>query len=73
MRDDAPAARRGHAGGFEHFEPAHLRGTAWAAYNAVTEVADWREGRGADASALFGGRAKEKSRAYEAAMVLVQR
>jgi hypothetical protein len=56
---------------FENFNPPNLRGTAWAAYNAVTEVSDWREGRGADESALFGGRAKEKSRAYEAAMLLV--
>lgn len=57
---------------FEAFEPAHLRGTAWAAYNAVTEVSDWREGRNADESALFGGRAKEKGRAYAAAMALVK-
>lgn len=56
---------------FEAFEPAGLRGTAWAAYNAVTEVADWREGRGADQSAVLGGRAAEKTRAYEAAMVLI--
>ena len=56
---------------FEAFDPPNLRGTAWAAYNAVTEVSDWREGRGADESALFGGRAKEKSRAYEAAYSLV--
>lgn len=58
---------------FEAFNPANLRGTVWAAYNAVTEVADWREGRNADEGALFGGRAKEKSRAYEAAMSLVAR
>lgn len=58
---------------FESFDPANLRGTVWAAYNAVTEVADWREGRNADEGALFGGRAKEKSRAYEAAMALVAR
>lgn len=56
---------------FEAFDPPRLRGTAWAAYNAVTEVADWREGRGADASAVTGSRAKEKSRAFEAAMALV--
>ena len=56
---------------FEAFNPPNLRGTAWAAYNAVTEVADWREGRNADQSALFGGRMQEKSRAYEAAMLLV--
>lgn len=57
---------------FERFNPAHLRGTAWAAYNAVTEVADWREGRNADESALVGGRAKEKGRAYMAAAALVR-
>ena len=56
---------------FEAFDPPNLRGTVWAAYNAVTEVSDWREGRGADASTLFGSRAKEKSRAYEAAMTLI--
>lgn len=56
---------------FETFNPPNLRGTVWAAYNAVTEVADWREGRNADVSALIGGRAKEKSRAYEAAMALL--
>lgn len=56
---------------FEAFDPPNLRGTAWAAYNAVTEVSDWREGRGADQSALFGGRSQEKSRAYEATALLV--
>lgn len=40
-------------------------GTAWAAWNAVTECADWRDGWGeVDAAALFGPRAKEKHRAY---------
>lgn len=57
---------------FERFNPPNLRGTAWAAYNAVTEVADWREGRGADESAVVGSRAQEKSRAFEAAMALVR-
>jgi hypothetical protein len=56
---------------FEEFSPANLRGTAWAAYNAVTEVSDWREGREADISALIGSRAQEKSRAYVAAMEVV--
>lgn len=46
------------------FDPARLRGTAWAAYNAVTEVADWREGPNAAASALVGSRAQEKTRAF---------
>lgn len=57
---------------FDNFNPSHLRGTAWAAYNAVTEVADWREGRNADESSLVGSRAKEKGRAFEAAMALVK-
>lgn len=52
---------------YEEFEPVNLRGTAWASYNAVTEVSDWRQGRSADTSALFGGRAKEKARAFTAA------
>jgi hypothetical protein len=56
---------------FESFNPPHLRGTAWAAYNAVTEVADWREGRNADEGAVLGSRAREKGRAFEAAMALV--
>ena len=56
---------------YAEFDVQNLRGTAWAAYNAVTEVADWREGRGADASAVFGARAMEKARAFEAAAVLV--
>lgn len=57
---------------YEVFEPAAMRGTAWAAYNAVTEVSDWREGRGADASLLIGGRAQEKARAYAAAATLMK-
>jgi hypothetical protein len=56
----------------EAFDPANLRGTVWAAYNAVTEVSDWREGRNADESALFGSRAQEKSRAFNAAYALVK-
>lgn len=42
--------------------------TAWAAYNAAVEMADWREGRGdVDKDALFGQRATEKRRAFSAA------
>jgi hypothetical protein len=71
MTDNALALREAAKERFEAFDPPRLRGTVWAAYNAVTEVADWREGRNADESALFGGRAKEKSRAYAAAMELI--
>jgi len=56
---------------YHAFDPARLRGTVWAAYNAVTEVADWREGRDSAVSSMFGSRAKEKNRAFTQAMTLV--
>jgi hypothetical protein len=56
---------------YAKFDREDLRGTAWAAYNAVTEVSDWREGRNADESLMFGSRAKEKERAFEMATALV--
>jgi len=47
--------------------PAIAR-TPYAAYNAVAEAADWRDGKGdIDYSLLFGARAKEKELAYKAA------
>ena len=47
-------------------------GTAWAAYNAVVELEDFRSGSGNVAqSALFGPRATAKRRAFAAAMALV--
>ena len=55
---------------FEAFEPSRLRGTVWAAYNAVTELADWREGRGADEGSVWGARALEKTRAFAKALEL---
>jgi len=59
------------AGGrFEAFEPSRLGGTIWAGYNAVTEMADWRKGRNADESLMWGSRAQEKSRAFTAALQL---
>jgi hypothetical protein len=57
---------------FRAFEPTRLAGTAWAAYNAVTEVADWREGRGAALGSLMGGRAREKSRGFAEALAVVK-
>lgn len=53
---------------FEAFDPAKLRGTVWAAYNAATEVSDWREGRGAEVASVWGGRAREKSWAFAEAL-----
>jgi hypothetical protein len=59
---------------YAQFEPTRLRGTAWAAYNAVTEVADWREGPEGSvaASTLFGSRAKEKQMAFVKTLEIVQ-
>lgn len=46
--------------------------TAWAAYNAVTELADWREGnKNKGVSVLLNQRAREKALASEAAAALV--
>lgn len=62
---------------FEKFndEQPQLANTVWAAYSAVTECSDWREGNSAESaskSALFGGRAAEKQRAFATAMQLVK-
>jgi len=59
---------------FERFEPESMRGTLWAAYNGVTEIADWREGHGknVDRSTMFGSRAAEKSRAFAECMAIVE-
>lgn len=71
--DHAEALRACAVSRFEAFDPPHLKGTVWAAYNAVTEVSDWREARGNEvgASVLFGNRAKEKQRAHKASVDLV--
>jgi len=52
---------------FDQFEPTAQRRTLWAAYNTVTEMADWRQGRAADQGSLWGERAREKARAFAAA------
>ena len=50
-------------------------GTAWLAWQAVTEAEDWRRGPSTagkiEASLLFGARAQAKRRAYNTAMELV--
>lgn len=57
---------------FEAFEPSNLRGTVYAAYNAVTEVADWRgNGKNADRATMWGNRATEKAKAFSAALEYV--
>jgi hypothetical protein len=57
---------------YEVFEPAELRGSIWAAYNAVTETSDWRKGRGSAVGSLYGNRAAEKSRAFVKALSIVE-
>lgn len=51
----------------------NIAGTGWAAWNAVTEMADWRNGEDSvPVSALFGTRAVEKKLAFDAAMKLIK-
>lgn len=54
-------------------EHVSIASTAWAAYNSVVEVADFRDGgETVNQSALFGARAKEKTRAFTAAMEYIK-
>ena len=46
--------------------------TPWAAYNAVVEFADYREGQSVELSALWGARAGEKKRAFMKALEYVK-
>lgn len=51
-----------------------IAGSGWAVWNAVVECADFRPGLSdatADYHALFGGRMKEKTRAFDKAMSLI--
>lgn len=49
-------------------ENSRLSGSAWYAWNAVTEMADWRDGAASvPESALFGQRLQEKLRAFKVA------
>ena len=55
-------------------EYPEIAGTAWAAFNAVTESADYRRGNSIESvsmSTLFGSRAAEKTRAFTRAMSMV--
>jgi len=51
---------------YTKFDTPRFANTAWAAYNAATEVSDWREGRNQFESAFAGSRAQEKVRAFKA-------
>lgn len=54
---------------YDVFDPPKLRGTVWAAYNAVTEVADWRgDGKRVGEATVWGSRAREKANAFAASM-----
>lgn len=50
-----------------------IAGTAWAAYNTITEQETWREGANADESVLVGVRRDAIERAYSATMKEVAR
>jgi hypothetical protein len=47
-----------------------LSETAWAVYQAVCEVEDYRKGHKAEAATVFGHRAEAKVRAFNAASSL---
>lgn len=56
-------------------EHSQISGTAWAAYNAVVEVADYRRANDEDAASadsLFGLRLLEKRRAFQRTMEYVR-
>lgn len=53
---------------FNSFPQADVAGTAWAAWNVVVEVEDYRKGGNKQYGALFGGRAKNKQKAFDAAV-----
>jgi hypothetical protein len=53
-----------------------IGGTVWAAFNAVTELTNWRDAKGqdykrTDQSVVFGSRADEGMAAYKMAMKVV--
>lgn len=50
---------------YTEFPQTDVANTAWALWNSIVEVEDYRRGGNAQASALFGSRAATKSRAYE--------
>lgn len=57
---------------YRSFEPSRLGGTLWAAYNAVTELSDWRQGKGSEVSATFGPRSQEKERAFTETVAILR-
>jgi hypothetical protein len=58
---------------YKGFHPTEMQGTIWAAYNAVTENADWRDDhKSTPASTMFGSRAKEKSRAFAQSLQVLE-
>jgi len=51
-------------------EYSHLANTPWAVYNAIVETEDYRRGHDKSGTALFGGRAEAKARAFNKALDL---
>ena len=47
-----------------------LANTSWAVYNAIVETEDYRRGHDKSGTALFGGRAEAKARAFNKALAL---
>lgn len=53
---------------YENFPQKDVAGTAWAAWNVVVEVEDYRKGGNKQYGALFGARAKNKQNAFATAV-----
>ena len=49
-----------------------IANTSWAVFQAVTEIANWRNGPNADRSVMFGNRRDEMTKAYASSLRLIQ-
>ena len=53
-------------------EYPEIANTTWSAFQAVTEIANWRNGPNADKAVLFGSRKEEMDRAYAKSLQLAK-
>ena len=53
-------------------EYPYIANTAWSAFQAITEISNWRSGPVADRSVMFGVRKDEMNRGYAAALELIK-
>ena len=72
--DKAQALRAGAITSYERIntEYPEIANTTWSAFQAVTEIANWRNGPNADRAVLFGSRKEEMDRAYAKSLQLAK-